>query len=45
MQFLERKDEVKGALGNLGDYEKTCDGWRQYWNKPGRLYEMDDSGL
>ncbi|PPJ50459.1 hypothetical protein CBER1_06755 [Cercospora berteroae] len=45
MQFLERKDEVKAALGNLGDYGKTCDGWRQYWNKPGRLYGMDDSGL
>ena len=45
LQFLERRAEIAGALGDLGDYEKTCASWRTYWDSPGRLYEMDDSGL
>ncbi|KAF7186453.1 Laccase-3 [Pseudocercospora fuligena] len=45
MQFLERKEEIIGALGDLGDYEETCDSWRSWWNSNESIYEMDDSGL
>ncbi|KAF2166071.1 multicopper oxidase [Zasmidium cellare ATCC 36951] len=45
MQFLERKDEIIGKLGDLGDYQKTCDSWKEWWNRSDRPYHMDDSGL
>lgn len=45
LQFLERKDEIASAIGDLGDYEETCASWRTWWNGPDRVYEMDDSGL
>lgn len=45
MQFLERKDEILSAIGDLGDYQKTCDSWQAWWNSDQRVYGMDDSGL
>ena len=45
MQFLERKDEIVTAIGDLGDYQRTCDSWQAWWNSDQRVYGMDDSGL
>lgn len=50
LQFVERRAEIDGvvngaAAGGLGVHEKTCEGWKRYWDGPGRVYEMDDSGL
>lgn len=47
-QFLERKDEILPAIGDMGEFDRTCDNWRTYWSQPlgpDRPYEMDDSGL
>ncbi|KAF2716610.1 multicopper oxidase [Polychaeton citri CBS 116435] len=45
LQFMERKEEILSAIGDLGDFNPTCDSWNKYWNTPGRPYGMDDSGL
>ena len=45
LTFLERKPEIVDSLGPLGDFEPGCATWKEYWNSPTRLYEMDDSGL
>ncbi|KAI7360755.1 hypothetical protein KC336_g21934 [Hortaea werneckii] len=44
-QFLERKDEILGAIGDMSSFSNGCDSWRSYWNSPARVYEQEDSGL
>ena len=47
-QFLERKDEILPAFGDLAEHNRVCNNWRKYWDAPvsaSRPYEMDDSGL
>lgn len=47
-QFLERKDEILGAIGDMSGIDNTCSDWRKWWDgppRPDRPYEMDDSGL
>lgn len=45
LQFLERKDEILGKLGELGDYQKTCDSWKEWWNRPDRPYQDGRFGV
>ena len=44
-QFLERKDEILGAIGDMSSFSNGCESWRSYWNSPARVYEQEDSGL
>ncbi|KAJ9627644.1 laccase, multicopper oxidase, benzenediol:oxygen oxidorectuctase [Taxawa tesnikishii (nom. ined.)] len=47
-QFLERKDEILGKIGDLSDMKKGCDSWNKYWGtgvSERRPYIQDDSGL
>ncbi|KAI7351268.1 laccase-like multicopper oxidase [Hortaea werneckii] len=44
-QFLERKDEILGAIGDMSSFSNGCDSWRSYWHSPARVYEQEDSGL
>ncbi|KAI9694661.1 MAG: hypothetical protein M1822_000277 [Bathelium mastoideum] len=44
LQFLERKAEILGAIGDMSSFGSGCDSWRSYWEGP-HPYEKDDSGL
>lgn len=44
MQFLERRDEIKGSIGDTSGLTEGCKTWNEYWNGP-HLYNMTDSGL
>jgi len=44
-QFLERKNEILGTIGDMSGVDQTCRDWRKWWDGPDRVYEMDDSGL
>ncbi|KAK7537359.1 laccase [Phyllosticta citribraziliensis] len=43
LQFLEQRDRVLSTLGDRGEYERVCDGWRDYYRNP--VYRQEDSGL
>ncbi|KAF2018573.1 multicopper oxidase [Aaosphaeria arxii CBS 175.79] len=43
VQFLERKDEIKGAIGSTAEFDKGCREWNEYW--PTRVYNQTDSGI
>lgn len=43
VQFLERKNEIKGAIGSTTEFSKGCQEWREYW--PNRVYNQTDSGI
>ncbi|KAF2189541.1 multicopper oxidase [Zopfia rhizophila CBS 207.26] len=45
VQFLERKNEIKGALGNTDEFNKGCREWNKYWTPGNHPYEQTDSGL
>lgn len=48
MNFMERPDEIIGAIGDLsGDWNTTCNNWRSYDGNDdgGTAYQKDDSGL
>ncbi|KAF2808429.1 uncharacterized protein BDZ99DRAFT_464310, partial [Mytilinidion resinicola] len=44
MQFLERVDEIKGAIGDTSAFSKGCAAWNKYWDGE-HPYNMTDSGL
>ena len=44
LQFLERKEEILGSIGDMSSFNSGCDSWRKYWEGP-HPYEKDDSGL
>jgi FtsP/CotA-like multicopper oxidase with cupredoxin domain len=45
MQFVERKGEIKGAIGDTSDFKSGCASWNTYWDSPARIWNMTDSGI
>ena len=31
-QFLERKDEILAAIGDMSGIDSTCSEWRKWWD-------------
>lgn len=44
MEFLERKTEIKSAIGDVSIYNNGCVSWNSWWNGP-HAYEQTDFGL
>lgn len=44
VQFLERKSEIKPALGDVSSVTDGCASWNSWWNGP-HAYGQTDSGL
>ncbi|KAJ9648054.1 laccase, multicopper oxidase, benzenediol:oxygen oxidorectuctase [Coniosporium tulheliwenetii] len=44
LQFLERKSEIRGTIGDLSGFTQGCNEWKSYWASD-RYWEQDDSGL
>ncbi|KAL9075600.1 MAG: hypothetical protein Q9157_003956 [Trypethelium eluteriae] len=44
LQFLERKEDILGTIGDLSSFNSGCDSWKKWWNGP-HPYDKDDSGL
>ncbi|KAF2869685.1 Cupredoxin [Massariosphaeria phaeospora] len=45
VQFLERKNEIQGTIGNTGEFNKGCGEWNEYWQPGNHPYEQTDSGI
>lgn len=47
MQFMERRGEIAGRLGDTADFKKGCDEWDGYWfdGNPDKPYNQTDSGI
>jgi hypothetical protein len=45
VQFMERRSEIRGSIGNLGEFDKGCDEWDDYWVPGGHPYNQTDSGI
>ncbi|CAO2650779.1 Nn.00g020710.m01.CDS01 [Neocucurbitaria sp. VM-36] len=47
MQFMERRGEIAGRLGDTSDFKKGCDEWDGYWynGNPQKPYNQTDSGI
>ncbi|KAF2131518.1 multicopper oxidase [Dothidotthia symphoricarpi CBS 119687] len=45
MQFMERRSEIKGSIGDTGAFKTGCDEWDGYWFPGNHPYEMTDSGI
>ncbi|KAF2398019.1 laccase precursor [Trichodelitschia bisporula] len=45
LQFLERKQDILGAIGSLDSMNEGCIEWERYWDSPNRPYKKEDSGL
>jgi hypothetical protein len=45
VQFLERRSEIRGSIGNLGEFNKGCEEWRDYWVPGNHPYNQTDSGI
>ncbi|KAF2264478.1 hypothetical protein CC78DRAFT_580261 [Lojkania enalia] len=45
VQFLERKAEIAGAIGNIDEFNKGCGEWNEYWIPGNHPYNQTDSGL
>ncbi|KAF2460889.1 multicopper oxidase-domain-containing protein [Lineolata rhizophorae] len=44
LEFLERRDEIAAAIGDVSELRDGCQAWDDYWFGP-HPYEQDDSGL
>ena len=47
MQFMERRGEISGVLGDTSGLKQGCDEWDGYWtdNNPNKPYNQTDSGI
>lgn len=50
MQFMERRSEIAGSLGDTSGLKRGCDEWDAYWAEgsnvtSSRPYEQTDSGI
>lgn len=45
VQFLERQSEIKNKIGDIGEFEKGCNEWNDYWENGDHPYEQTDSGI
>lgn len=45
VQFLERKSEIKGAIGDTSGFQQGCSEWGDYWKPGNHPYEQTDSGI
>ena len=47
MQFMERRGEISGLIGDTSVLKKGCDEWDGYWyeGNPNKPYEQTDSGI
>ncbi|OCK85973.1 multicopper oxidase [Lepidopterella palustris CBS 459.81] len=44
MGFLERKDEIKDAIGDVTSFTEGCAAWTSWWNGD-HAYKLTDSGV
>jgi hypothetical protein len=44
VQFMERKGEIQGVIGDTSGMKQGCTEWNKYWNGP-HPYEQTDSGI
>jgi hypothetical protein len=45
LHFVERRSEIIGSIGSLGELNSGCSTWSSYWNEPGQLGVKEDSGV
>ncbi|KAF2255604.1 multicopper oxidase [Trematosphaeria pertusa] len=45
VQFLERKTEIKGAIGSTAAFDQGCNEWDDYWFPGNHPYNQTDSGI
>lgn len=45
VQFVERYDDISGAIGNKDGFNQGCKEWNDYWQPGNHPYEQTDSGI